>query len=80
LWLKRASNIPLPAQHGEGRWRLGGGAFSAALKICLKKRELRSLYHQKHIENGSLIANPQNKKFVKIFCEALMIFQKSILL
>jgi hypothetical protein len=41
-----------------------GGAFSAALKICFKKHELRLHYHQKHIENCIFVANPRNKQIL----------------
>jgi hypothetical protein len=43
------------------------GAFPAALKICLIKRELHSQYHLKFIENDFLLETPV--KFSEIFYE-----------
>jgi hypothetical protein len=65
---------PLHSMVGRGG---EGSAFSAALKICLIKRDFRLHYHQKQIENGIFITNPRNKK-VKIFCDTFYFMLNNI--
>jgi hypothetical protein len=64
---EKSASTPLPLERPcEGRRRGEGDAFSAVLKICLRK----NVSNTWSIIKKHFLKTPWNKKCVKIFCEA----------